>query len=1092
MPPRQSAAISTAGRREHTGASEVTVIPKEVPFPKTSARLRPSVVEIFGDAQRSTTGHRKLVVRLRKIQEICSGLKSTSNAKQGGNKDDKNPNESFGEDSALSGVQAEREFNAELSRCLLRVLPVKRTEAAGDRVVKFLAAFLIHSTEKDSEILGASNADDADDADADATPETPTSRLTFALASTFIPLTAAKDRTVRYRATQIITHIVGSLGSIDDELYYAIRQSLTRRIRDKEPAVRNQAVTGLSRLVGDDGDGDGKALLDKLLDILQNDSNAEVRRTLLLNLPLTRRTLPFLLERARDIDTTTRKALYSRLLPTLGDFRHLSLSMREKLLRWGIQDRDEAVRKATGRLFYEYWIEDCAASHHQENGSEEPIVSNPALIELMERIDVLNSGLENGVAHEAMRSFWEGRPDYRQAVNFDDEFWDTLTPESIFMARSFNDFCRGDSTGKYGDLIEEKLPEVTALAIYLHKYTTELVSRTKSGPQDESLVELEFIVEQLLNICLTLDYSDEIGRRKMFTLLREILATPELSEGLVRLGVEVLRTVCGSGAKNEAEFCSVVLEAIAEVHDTITTDDNHATSKGHSSADSDNDGDVDMMDVDEGQQREDDEKPLNREEAKARLIREIMVNMKCLYIAQCMLQNIEGNLQNNDNLVTMLNNLIVPAVRSHEAPIRERGLECLGLCCLLDRNLAEENLGLFVHCFNKGHEALQEMAIKILADILTVHTSILVPAIPTEESKEPELRPYHRPVLKVFAKALRPGCPQSVQAAATISLSKLLLTGTLSPNGRTVTQNIREMNGKAVDQLLQALILAYFNPGTKDNLILRQALTYFLPVYCHSRSANAKHMCRIAVSMVGIILAAAEEYFSLEAEEDSDGELIDGESGEKEVRALMSSVVGMLIEWTDERRVVDGEKVDSLLGTPDERAHAWLHLRIAKDLLERVLGAGEWSSAASKGERKYLLSMLGKLHIPSPTELGRENGNQEDTEGKQLAMETKELLDHAISMGIATDATSRNALVKAKNSVLKILAVPEAAESKSAWRRRGKPDRDDDDETVIGDATITTETATLGQDTTVIGETEGEREEGESTVLAKGIEQMRM
>lgn len=37
------------------------------------------------------------------------------------------------------------------------------------------------------------------------------------------------------------------------------------------------------------------------------------------------------------------------------------------------------------------------------------------------------------------------------------------------------------------------------------------------------------------------------------------------------------------------------------------------------------------------------------------------------------------------NLVTMLNNLVVPAVRSHEAPIRERGLECLGLCCLLDK-----------------------------------------------------------------------------------------------------------------------------------------------------------------------------------------------------------------------------------------------------------------------------------------------------------------------------------------------------------------------------------------------------------------------
>ncbi|KAI5306551.1 hypothetical protein KEM56_000315 [Ascosphaera pollenicola] len=1080
MSPRISASTANSARKAQEGASGLAINYKETPFPTTSARLRSSVVEIFADAQRSTTGHRKLVIRLRKIQEVCSGVRAANKADQHG--------DDFDENASVGGAQAEKEFNAEISRCLLRVLPVKRTEGAGDKVIKFLAAFLMHASEKDS---ASSSTDDPDEAE--IMPETPTSRLTFALASTYIPLTVAKDRTVRYRATQILTYIVGSLTSIDDEVYYALRQSLTRRIRDKEPAVRNQAVTGLSRLVGDDDDGgDGKGLLDRLLDILQNDSNAEVRRTLLLNLPLSKKTLPFLLERARDTDTATRKALYSRLLPTLGDFRHLSLSMREKLLRWGIQDRDEAVRKATGRLFYEHWIEDCASSQQQNGETEESHVSISALVEMLERIDVLSSGTENGVAHEAMRSFWEGRPDYRQALTLDDEFWESLTPESIFMVRSFNDFCRCDNAGKYDDLIEEKLPEVTALAIYLHKYTTELITRKRSKAPENTMMELEFVVEQFLYICLTLDYSDEVGRRKMFTLLREILATSELSESITRLVVEVLRTVCGSGSKNEAEFCSVVLEAIAEVHDTIAADSfDSAASQRQKSQGPDNDGDVDMMDIDENEEPEEDNKPFNKEEAKEKLIREIVVNMKCLYIAQCMLQNIEGDLQNNDNLVTMLNNLVIPAVRSHEAPIRERGIECLGLCCLLDKNLAEENILLFVHCFSRGHEALQETAIKILADILTVHTSIFVPVMPIGKSKEPELRPYHRPVLKVFAKALRPGCPESVQAAAVISLSKLLLTGTLSPSGKTITETIREMNEKAVDQLLQALILAYFNPGTKDNLVLRQALTYFLPVYCHSRLGNAKHMCRITVSMVRIILAAAEEYYSLEAEEDSEGELIDEESGEKEVRALMGNVIGMLVEWTDERRVVEAESI-SVLETSDTRRHAWLHLSIAKDLLERALGAGEWSSAAGKGERKYLLSMLSKLHIPSPADLG--SANQEDPEGRQLATETKELLDHAIIMGIATDATGRNALVKAKNTVLKILSGPQA-ESRSAGRRKDRRGDDDDDETVVGDTTVATavtDATTIEHGTTTIEEEEGEGGEGESTVLAQGLERMRM
>ena len=78
-----------------------------------------------------------------------------------------------------------------------------------------------------------------------------------------------------------------------------------------------------------------------------------------------------------------------------------------------------------------------------------------------------------------------------------------------------------------------------------------------------------------------------------------------------------------------------------------------------------------------------DEDEEEADEDKA--IREIMVNMKCLHIAQCMLQNVQCDLEENVHLVTMLNNLVVPAVRSQEAPIRERGLVCLGLCCVLGK-----------------------------------------------------------------------------------------------------------------------------------------------------------------------------------------------------------------------------------------------------------------------------------------------------------------------------------------------------------------------------------------------------------------------
>ncbi|KAK2748562.1 hypothetical protein FQN57_000697 [Myotisia sp. PD_48] len=1075
MPGRASARASSATSTRKSSAPPATpsvYIPDEPEPPTCSASLRPNIVEIFTDAQRASTGHRKLAVKLRKIQELCCGLRSH----QGKGKDGV-VHESYEQEG--EGIP-EKEFNIEITRCLLRVLPVKKAEGAADRVIKFLGTFLKAATDKDIQIYAQGDPDERH-----ALPDTPSSRLTFTIVSAIAPLLGSKEKTIRYRSTQLISHIINCLDSIDDELYHLIRKGLVKRIRDKEPTVRVQAVMGLGRLAGNDDDEQGgntdegaSALLEKLLDVLQNDTSAEARRTLLLNLPLTPTTLPFLLERARDIDGPTRRALYTRLLPMLGDFRHLSLTMREKLLRWGLRDRDESVRKATGRLFSERWIEDCASSYRTEDeGTDEDTSSKPsipALTELLERIDVVNSGMENGIAHEAMRNFWEGRPDYRDAIVFEQQFWENLTAESAFIARSFNDFCRQQEDGRYDDLVEERIPEVTALAFYLHKYSTTLMTRL-NNPEDvdggeEQTLEYEFIVEQLLYISQTLDYSDEVGRRKMFSLLRETLAVSNLPEEVTKLTVEVLRCVCGPDTAGEGEFCGVVLEAVAEVHDTIVSEDSFVSAKSEMSDES-TDRNRQMRrtstlsalreeDEDGEDAPEPEEVPFNKEEAKAKVLREIVINMKCLYIAQCMLQNVEGSLQDNIHLVTMLNNLVVPAVRSHEAPIRERGLQCLGLCCMLDKTLAEENMSLFIHCYTKGHEALQENALKILSDILTTHHSLLAPVVSQNDPDILVPPPFQKPLLKVFAKAVKTSTAPHAQSAAVIALSKLLLTNTLSPSGPHIPASVKEFNENSIDALLHALVLAFFNPRTRDNLALRQALTYFFPVYCHSRIANAQHMQKIAVPVLRTVLAAADDFYTLEAEEDSDGD-VDDSVGEKEVKALMAGVIGMITEWTDDRRIVGLEGGSDSLGqigpltTSTLKPSQSLHLALTRDILQRALGVGGVSTA-SREERKYLLALLSKLHIPAPptpTTTGGTSsrassrvpeGALDDRESlrssirssktdphqnpvldddDELPVQVKELLDQAISSNLAADAAGRNALVKAKNAVLKLITA---------------------------------------------------------------------
>ncbi len=424
---------------------------------------------IFADAQRTTALHRKLVTNLRRLQESCcynnnnnsTNAPATLSQASAGAASNKMPQqngrsrraaaaarEGAGVGVGAGGDESEDDFNEEIARCIVHLLGVKKSEPVGDRTVRFLGLFLHYASERDSRLLaertgpstssssaGGSAAAGAgvrggqqhnNDYDIDALlAETPSTRLNSRILSQLLPLLEAKEKQVRFRATQLISCVVNAVDTIEDELFQALRLGLLKRLRDKESMVRVQAVLGLGRLAGneaegdDDGDdddnddddddnsadddqthgndddsdsddsdshrrrrsrrrrrgdkrngskgggrgskgGSGQQLLDWLLRVLQNDPSADVRRTLLLNLPLTPATLPFLLERARDADAALRRALYARLLPALGDFRYLSLSMREKLLRWGLRDRDDAVRKAAARLFRECWIEDCA------------------------------------------------------------------------------------------------------------------------------------------------------------------------------------------------------------------------------------------------------------------------------------------------------------------------------------------------------------------------------------------------------------------------------------------------------------------------------------------------------------------------------------------------------------------------------------------------------------------------------------------------------------------------------------------------------------------------------------------------------------
>lgn len=281
------------------------------------------------------------------------------------------------------------------------------------------------------------------------------------------------------------------------------------------------------------------------------------------------------------------------------------------------------------------------------------------------------------------------------------------------------------------------------------------------------------------------------------------------------------------------------------------------------------------------------------------------------------------------------------------------------------------------------------------------------------------VNPLLRPVHKMFLKALK-SPEHGVASTGAIAASKLMLLNTLRD-----------------PDLLRALTIAYFNPESQHNPGLRQALTYFLPVYCHSRKENAERMASVAVSVMHALWAVQDEL-----EEEGDVEMVG-----------LTVVGSQIVDWTDPRKLVGAEEMGGRLVTGEAQVEGLgdAHLLLAEELLEKILNSGAPSksrcqfplgSQLTKGtgdEKKHLISMLGKLHIHSSCSANKVQALSELVE---------EGLD---SKTAATDSAARNAMTKLSNGLAKLSAPADKADTSGTAQEQEEPNKDDDQMTIDDD-----------------------------------------
>ncbi|KAJ2696960.1 chromosome condensation complex Condensin, subunit G [Coemansia sp. IMI 209128] len=834
--------------------------------PDTIASLRSVVPSIFDAAQRSATGHRKHAVALHTLQTQCHDVDAEE----------------------LTGEDA---FNKEFIRNLNKVLGIKKREPSADKVVKLVATFVQVSHELDMQAVAKAKQTDDDVFSADTDVDTVSSRFVELLIKYLLQGFQAKEKLTRMRCCQIVAMSVTSLGEIDEQLYFDLIKKLAERIRDKEASIRVHAAIALSKLQSGE-DEDGGQVTEALLSLLQHDPSAEVRRAVLLNIEKNPSTLPFVLERARDVDPTNRKCLFLKVMPSI-DYHLLSIEDRERLLAAGVNDRDINVKRACVRMVGESWL-----TFAEEN-----------LLELTSSLDVVDSP----VASKVLQALFMSYPEIPENLQFDNDTWDSLTPEMIFIIRSILEYYY---ERKDADQIDKHLPEVMKLAQLLESFGSKL----ENEENEELRPDFEFVIHQLLLIAKMSDFPDELGRRQMLTLMRKMILVPEIPENNIEAITDIIRKL----SINEQDFIRIMVEVVSDVREMPSIVDSSVEQDAATEA--------------------------------------LLISMKSLMIIKYILQRCFDTLSEGSSMYGLLTECVVPAVQSSELVLQDYGIECLALCCLLDKNLAIDNLALFVQAALEGKNELRTKGLSALLDLAFMYgISDLATSVGSASD-------FVGILYEEFANG-----DEKTQAMVGEGLARLLYAHRIPEPAK----------------VLEELLVLYYHPSTSSNYALRQCLTYFFPAFSYMAHDNQAVMQQVTVSTICRL-----------------GGVLKQQTGDAQNGATQGQAAQQIVAWSDPRILEAISAMNS--GSSGSRSTVRMggYAQLGIDALKRVF-------KAAPATRKVLVQTLNKLALDESSPM---------TQLQQLFVLTRALTQQEL----ITDMITRNALARFEASLLKLLDIEKA------------------------------------------------------------------
>eukprot|EP00178_Gracilaria_changii_P026380 TRINITY_DN811_c0_g1_i1.p1 TRINITY_DN811_c0_g1~~TRINITY_DN811_c0_g1_i1.p1 ORF type:complete len:948 (-),score=149.11 TRINITY_DN811_c0_g1_i1:5471-8314(-) len=315
---------------------------------------------------------------------------------------------------------------------------------------------------------------------------------------------SATSRAVRFRSVQIIAAILHELPEdavISEDIWETLNNSLINRSQDRLPRVRAAAAGALCR-IQTTGNPDDDVFCARLVEMLSLDNSTAVRKAALNAVALTEYTIPYVVERTRDVNDDVRATVYEILSRKLHP-SSLSTLDRVQVLKSGLQDRSESVRKVCERsLLLQGWLDGACQGN------------------IFELIDLLGAHEFEDEVLQALRFVFvsERCQPLVEAIQID---VNNMSGPDVLVLRAMSHTQNGQSS------LQKFLPTTSVYAQVLHYYAVD-----------------KFAIRHLLDLCRAVDMSDEVGRTNLQAVLRsEFLLNEETDEDVIPSAIRALRRV---------------------------------------------------------------------------------------------------------------------------------------------------------------------------------------------------------------------------------------------------------------------------------------------------------------------------------------------------------------------------------------------------------------------------------------------------------------------------------------------------------------------------------------------------------------------